>query len=57
MLAAVFPGSVHVRALAGVGATDERVWDLAIEHECLLVTKDEDFHPRDRSAARGWEIS
>ena len=44
MLAAVFSGSVHVRALAGVGATDERVWDLAIEHECLLVTKDEDFH-------------
>jgi predicted nuclease of predicted toxin-antitoxin system len=44
MLADVFPGSIHVRALAGVGATDDRVWDLAVEHGCLLVTKDEDFH-------------
>jgi predicted nuclease of predicted toxin-antitoxin system len=40
----VFPGSVHVRALVGVGASDERVWELAIEHGCILVSKDEDFH-------------
>jgi predicted nuclease of predicted toxin-antitoxin system len=40
----VFPGSLHVRALAGVGASDERVWELAVEHGCLLVSKDEDFH-------------
>jgi predicted nuclease of predicted toxin-antitoxin system len=44
LLADVFPGSLHVRALAGVGASDERVWDLAAEHGCLLVSKDEDFH-------------
>jgi predicted nuclease of predicted toxin-antitoxin system len=41
MLADVFPGSIHVRTLTGVGATDERVWNLAVEHGCLLVTKDE----------------
>lgn len=40
----VFPGSLHVRTLLGVGASDERVWTLAIEHGCLLVSKDEDFH-------------
>jgi predicted nuclease of predicted toxin-antitoxin system len=40
----VFPGSLHVRGLLGVGVSDERVWTLAIEHDCLLVSKDEDFH-------------
>ncbi len=40
----VFPGSLHVRLLVGAGASDERVWTLAIEHGCLLVSKDEDFH-------------
>ncbi len=40
----IFPGSLHVRALVGVGASDERVRELAIEHGCLLVSKDEDFH-------------
>jgi predicted nuclease of predicted toxin-antitoxin system len=44
MLADVFPGSLHVRALAGVGASDQRVWESALEHGCLLVSKDEDFH-------------
>jgi predicted nuclease of predicted toxin-antitoxin system len=44
MLEDVFPGSLHVRTLAGVGASDERVWALAIEHGCILVSKDEDLH-------------
>jgi predicted nuclease of predicted toxin-antitoxin system len=44
VLADVFPGSLHVRTLAGIGVPDERVWQLAIEHACLLVSKDEDFH-------------
>jgi predicted nuclease of predicted toxin-antitoxin system len=38
MLADVFPGSLHVRELAGSGASDERVWELAIAHTCLLVS-------------------
>lgn len=44
MLADLFPGSLHVRLLAGVGVPDERVWSLAAEHGCVLVSKDEDFH-------------
>ena len=44
MLADVFPGSLHVRMLAGSGVSDEHVWRLAIEHSCVLVSKDEDFH-------------
>lgn len=27
-----------------MSASDDRVWELAIEHGCVLVTKDEDFH-------------
>lgn len=40
----LFPNSVHVRALAGASVPEQRVWNLAIEYGCLLVTKDEDFH-------------
>jgi predicted nuclease of predicted toxin-antitoxin system len=44
MVADLFPGSLHVRALVGSGVSDERVWSLAGEHRCVLVSKDEDFH-------------
>jgi predicted nuclease of predicted toxin-antitoxin system len=44
LLTDVFPESLHVSALAGIGVSDQRIWDLAIERGCLLVTKDEDFH-------------
>jgi predicted nuclease of predicted toxin-antitoxin system len=40
----LFPGSLHVRLLGASGSADTTVWHLAVEHECLLVTKDEDFH-------------
>lgn len=40
----VFPESLHVRELGAGGATDPIVWQLAREQDCLLVTKDEDFH-------------
>ncbi len=43
-LAAVFPGSLHIRLLGQGGAADTTVWDLARQHECLVVSKDEDFH-------------
>ena len=35
---------MHVRTVGEGGSPDERVWQLAIERECVLVTKDEDFH-------------
>jgi predicted nuclease of predicted toxin-antitoxin system len=43
-LADIFPGSLHVRLLGHGGATDTTVWDLAQTHQCLIVSKDEDFN-------------
>ena len=43
-LANVFPGALHVRLLDRGGAPDPDVWELAREHDCVLVTKDSDFH-------------
>ncbi|OFW01266.1 MAG: hypothetical protein A3I61_15315 [Acidobacteria bacterium RIFCSPLOWO2_02_FULL_68_18] len=43
-LADVFPGCLHIRLLGAGGSADAAVWQLAREHNCLLVTKDEDFH-------------
>ena len=44
LLGDLFPESLHVRQLEAGGAPDAIVWELALEHECVLVTKDEDFH-------------
>ena len=43
-LSDIFPGSLHVRVLGHGGAGDAAVWDLARQHGCLVVSKDEDFH-------------
>lgn len=43
-LANVFPDALHVRLLDRGGAPDLNVWELAREHDCVLVTKDGDFH-------------
>ena len=40
----LFPESLHVRLLGQGGAADPVVWRLAVEHGCILVTKDEAFH-------------
>lgn len=40
----IFPDSLHVRDLGAGGAADTTVWQLAQERDCVLVTKDEDFH-------------
>jgi predicted nuclease of predicted toxin-antitoxin system len=40
----LFPRSLHVRLLGAGGSTDLTVWQLALEHKCVLVTRDEDFH-------------
>ena len=44
VLADIFPGSLHIRLLGKGGAADATVWDLARQHGCLVVSKDEDFH-------------
>lgn len=43
-LADIFPGSLHIRLMGQGGAADAIVWDLARQHGCLVVSKDEDFH-------------
>ena len=43
-LADLFPESFHVRGLDMGGASDFTVWQIAKERDCILVTKDEDFH-------------
>ena len=43
-VADILPGSLHVRLLGLGGAADKIVWDLARQHECFVVSKDEDFH-------------
>lgn len=39
----LFPGSLHPRLLELGGASDEQVWSLALQRNCVLLTKDEDF--------------
>jgi predicted nuclease of predicted toxin-antitoxin system len=43
-LAALYPGSVHVREIGLNGADDQTIWDYARANGLVLVTKDEDFH-------------
>ena len=40
----LFPDSLHIRLLGKGGRGDPAIWQLACEHGCVLVTKDEDFH-------------
>jgi predicted nuclease of predicted toxin-antitoxin system len=42
-IADLYPESLHVRLLGAGGASDDIVWRLAKEHDCVLVTRDEDF--------------
>jgi predicted nuclease of predicted toxin-antitoxin system len=44
LLADLFPESLRVRGLSLGGASDSAVWQIAKERDCILVTKDEDFH-------------
>ena len=43
-LAHLYPGSEHVRNLGLYSADDIVVWRYAIDHEFIIVSKDEDFH-------------
>ncbi len=42
-LCAEYPGSTHVRASIGTGASDRAVWDHARANRLVLLTRDEDF--------------
>jgi predicted nuclease of predicted toxin-antitoxin system len=39
----LFPDSLHIRTLGSGGASDLTVWELARQHDCILLTRDEDF--------------
>lgn len=38
------PDAVHVRLLGLTGAGDTVIWERATSLDCVLITKDEDFH-------------
>jgi predicted nuclease of predicted toxin-antitoxin system len=44
LLSESYPDSLHVEALGLLGGSDREVRQAAVEHGCLLVSKDEDFH-------------
>lgn len=39
-----FPDSSHVGLLGLGDATDDEVWRYALDHDFIIVSKDEDFH-------------
>ena len=42
----IFPGSLHVREVGLIKATDTLIWEYARQHELILISKDADFHQR-----------
>ena len=42
----IFPGSLHVREVGLIKATDTLIWEYARQHEMILISKDADFHQR-----------
>ena len=50
LLADLFPGSLHVREAGLERATDESVWQFALERGFAIVTKDSDFQERSQMA-------
>jgi predicted nuclease of predicted toxin-antitoxin system len=46
ILAAVYPGTTHVRDAGLETADDDTVWVYAAEHGYAIVSKDADFHQR-----------
>ena len=46
LLAALFPGSAHVRECGLLGFPDEDVWEYARENGFTIVSKDSDFQQR-----------
>jgi predicted nuclease of predicted toxin-antitoxin system len=43
IIADLAPGSLHVRRLGLVGATDSKIWDLARLEDLVILTRDADF--------------
>ena len=52
MLAAEYPGSVHIEEVGLRGADDQQIWDYGREQGFAIVSKDTDF--RERSFLRSF---
>jgi predicted nuclease of predicted toxin-antitoxin system len=46
ILSDLFPGSTHVRLVGLESAEDPRVWELAVNDDFVIVSKDSDMHDR-----------
>jgi predicted nuclease of predicted toxin-antitoxin system len=44
-LSGLYPGSLHVADLGLLGAADLAIWQYARDNECIIVSKDQDYHP------------
>jgi len=43
LLTDVFPDSLHVRSVGAGGAADSVIWQLASDHDCILVIRTKTF--------------
>src|SRR5947209_511256 len=43
LLSDLFPSSLHVQEIHDESAEDHEIWDYALEHNYVIVTKDADF--------------
>jgi len=46
LVAELYPGSMHVRDVGLIGASDEAIWSYARDNGFVLVSKDADFYQR-----------
>jgi predicted nuclease of predicted toxin-antitoxin system len=46
LLEDIFPNSIHVRDIGLRAADDPLVWQYAMDHSLLIVSKDSDMHQR-----------
>ena len=46
LIAAQFPGSLHIRDCGLKGATDEAIWGFARTNNFTIISKDSDFYQR-----------
>ena len=46
LIAAQFPGSLHIRDCGLKGATDKAIWEFARANNFTIVSKDSDFYQR-----------
>ncbi len=44
LLTDVFPASAHVLSLGLECASDDQIWEYALHHDFVIVTKDEDYN-------------